>query len=542
VLGTGLAAGLPVIVATAQVVTRGWTPLADDALIGVDAHDVLTGNSPLLGPWSSGYSAVVGEPTFHPGPLLFWLLALPDRLPWPEALELTIGLVNLACVIGIVALARRRGGLPLMFTTALAVPVMLASLPAEAFSDIWNPYAPLLPLLLLFYVAWSVGCGEHRLLPLAVLLASFVTQAHLSTLLPAAGALAIGLAALALSKRGELLQPPARTWLALAALVGAICWSAPLIDQATNDPGNMRLIYRAVRSDQEKVGLTTGWHGLVHTVGVPPWWLRPPQFGLQRVIELGKSPDPLALASAILVLAALAGGVVLGLRRRRTDVAVAAAIALAACAGVALVIASTPRSSFVTLSYSIRWVSPIGMWAWLTVGWAAAALFGAQVRRRLPARAGVQPALAGGALAATVLVAAIVAARGDLRREPFDQVRQLNDRLEAALPADRPVELLLSGAPGTGFTALGIQSGVLYGLREDGKRVVVEGQVDYLGSDYGRAGVHDPLPVRLDVGTRPPPGARVIASVPYTEYPQQGTLAPQTTRTWRVTVSAPAQP
>ena len=51
-LATGLAAGLPVIVATIDVATSGWTPLADDALIAVNAYDVFTPNSPLVGQYS----------------------------------------------------------------------------------------------------------------------------------------------------------------------------------------------------------------------------------------------------------------------------------------------------------------------------------------------------------------------------------------------------------------------------------------------------------------------------------------------------------
>ncbi len=42
-------------------------------------------------------------------------------------------------------LAKRRGGLPLMFATAVVLTVMLASLPAEVYSDTWNPSLPLMP-------------------------------------------------------------------------------------------------------------------------------------------------------------------------------------------------------------------------------------------------------------------------------------------------------------------------------------------------------------------------------------------------------------
>lgn len=503
VLATGLAAGLPVIVATIDVATSGWTPLADDAVIAVRAYDVFSGDSPLVGQYSQA-STLVGAPTHSLGPMLYWLLAIPARLPWPEALEVTVGLVNLACTMGIVGLAHRRGGRPLMFATAIALPIMLASLPTEAYSDIWNPNAPLLPLLLLFFVAWSVGCGEYRLLPLAVVLASFAAQSHLSFLPPAAGASAVGVAGLALSQRSALLRPPARAWIVAALLVGVVCWSPPLLDQATNSPGNVKLLYRAARADQPKLGLTPGWHGVVHTVGVVPWWLRDPQFGLERIVEIRGDPDALATGSTLLMLAALVALAAIAWRRRRRDVAVAAALALAICAAVLLVIASTPEDSVATLAYSVRWVSPAGMWVWLVLGWSLAISLGAArlpVTRLEPARR-----LAPLALAVVVGVGVLAAAAGGLRDEPYSQMRALADGVKAGLPADRPVRLVVSAAPDAVFMGLGIQSGILYELHTDGRDVAAPGVADYAEPSDEAAQL-----LRIDVGTEPPADGRVLA-------------------------------
>src|SRR5205085_10091384 len=112
------------------------------------------------------------------------LLALPARIGDPTTMTWTMGLVNTLAIVGCVALARRRGGLVLMFAAALAIALMCQSLAAETFHDVWNPSAGLFPFTLLIFVSWSLACGEHRLLPLAVLLASFVVQAHLMYLPP----------------------------------------------------------------------------------------------------------------------------------------------------------------------------------------------------------------------------------------------------------------------------------------------------------------------------------------------------------------------
>jgi hypothetical protein len=130
VLALGVLAALPIVVAMGCAVAQKWTPLGDNAYVGIRAYDVFTGRTPLVGQRSSGASTVLGDTAYSPGPLLFWLLAIPARLPDGTFLALTMGAVNVASVMGTVALALKRGGWPLAFATALAIPLMLASLPA----------------------------------------------------------------------------------------------------------------------------------------------------------------------------------------------------------------------------------------------------------------------------------------------------------------------------------------------------------------------------------------------------------------------------
>src|SRR3954471_10157082 len=167
VLATGAAASVPVVVSTANAVSAGWLPLGDDAITAVRSYDVLSTHPPLLGPISTS-SLLIGHPVLSPGPMLFWLLALPVRL---GALgpAIAIGLVDVACVIGVVGLAHRRGGQALMFATGATVAAMTASLDSFVWHDQWGPAATLLPFTLLLFLAWSVGSGEYRLLPLMVL-------------------------------------------------------------------------------------------------------------------------------------------------------------------------------------------------------------------------------------------------------------------------------------------------------------------------------------------------------------------------------------
>ena len=327
-VAAGLAAALPIVVSTLHAVTVDWVPLGDNAYTAVRAFDVFTDRSPLVGQWSSGASTAAGELTYSPGPLLFWLLAIPARLPAESLMVVTMGLVNVACVVGAMALARRRGGWPLMLALAAALPLMLASLPGDAYSNIWNSSAALMPFTLLVFLCWSLACGEYRLLPLTVVVASLVAQTHLTFVGPAVGVTLVGLVGLALSRRAP------RRWVLGSLAVALVCWSAPLIDQATNDPGNLRLLVRAATTDVPTLGSSAGWKAVVHMAGIPPWWLQDERNPLERLGDLTARPSALAIGSTLLVLAGLGAITIIGWRRRRPEVWAAGALGLVLCLAV----------------------------------------------------------------------------------------------------------------------------------------------------------------------------------------------------------------
>ena len=506
VLATGLAAALPIVVSTVRAVVDGWAPLGDDALIAVRSYEVLTAHPPLLGMPSTGPTGVLDEQTFHLGPLLFWLLALPAHFLGPSSLAVTAGLVNVACVMGSVGLAHRRGGRPLMFATAVAVPVMLASLPAENYSDVWNPAVAVLPFTLLLFLAWSLACGEYRLLPLTVLVASFVVQCHLIFLVPALAAVAVGLAGLILLRPRPRRQG-VRAWAVAAVVVGLVCWSGPLIDQAANRPGNLVQLARAAQSDDPTLGPGIGARAVVRATGVPPWWLRPPRGALDRIADLDTSPGPLAIASSVLVLAGLTAVAVAGWRRRRRDVLAAGTLGLAICAAIALATASVPSASYASTGYALWWTSAAGMWIWLALGWSAAVLT-ATARVGLVRRPALLLAAGLGASAAAGIA---VAAAADPPDEPFEQLRTVTERLEAELPAGAPVRVEGTWSRDTVFLAGGFQLGIVYALLREGRTVTAPSLTD-LGSRYGTDDESGPVErVRVDVDRQTVERGRPVA-------------------------------
>jgi hypothetical protein len=506
VLALGFAASLPFVVAAIEAVSQGWVAYGDDAVIATRSFDVFSGNPPLVGQWSSGPAEVVGARAYTPGPLLYWLLSLPARFLPPAGMTATITLLNVACVMGSVGLAHRRGGNGLMLATAIAIPVMLASLPAQTYVDVWNPAVPLPPLLLLIFVAWSVACGEHRLLPLAALLVSFNIQTHLSYVAPTLAVAAVALVGLAAHRRHRAGAHDERLlkWLLLAGAVTVVCWIPPLIDEARNDPGNLAVLRAVVSSDEPTLGAAPALRAVVHTIGVPPWWLQESREPLERINDLSTRPGLGTIASALLVLMGLAAVLVIAGRRRQYDVAVAALLGLALCAAVAVNTASTPQRAFDTTYYTLRWASLAGMFSWLALGWSVSRL--APPPRWTARMAGAARITAALAALATGAVVAVSAAAPT---EPYRAVEAATDSVTAALPAGTSIRVD-AGAPLSGIViAFNFEAGIAYSLRKEGHDVIAPAIAKLLGDAYAD-GRHDRV-VRVDVDQPPPSANRVVA-------------------------------
>ena len=68
-----------VLIPTIVQIHRGWRAVSDDATISLEAWAVFSAHSPVVGQYSS--ASIHGHPPLYdPGPLLFWLLAVPVRV------------------------------------------------------------------------------------------------------------------------------------------------------------------------------------------------------------------------------------------------------------------------------------------------------------------------------------------------------------------------------------------------------------------------------------------------------------------------------
>jgi len=423
-IAAGLAASIPVISSTVKAVRAGWVPAGDDGIIATRAWDVLTAHSPLVGQYSEAGLVVHGQVLHSPGPMLYWLLALPARFGSVTSIAVTMCIVNTLAIIGCVALARRRGGVVLMFATAVGIALMCQSLPGEAMHDIWNPAAGLFPFLLLIFMCWSLACGDRRLLPAVALVASFITQTHLMYAAPTAVLLVVGCGGLLIGSVWESTHARARTrawptskealdrdathartrarvghgsgvvpqslaqasppkpepprrppriwpWALAALAVAAVCWSMPAIDEIENSPGNLTMIVRTAEHPEPRLGASVGWHTVVRAVGFRPWWLYVPGSEWERKADVRAAASSGQTDSALALLAALALVGALAAYARRWDLFAAALIALGLCAAIGFEAASNPSAQLLaeTLGYTMWWGSELGLWVWLVLAW-----------------------------------------------------------------------------------------------------------------------------------------------------------------------------
>jgi hypothetical protein len=561
---TGLAASIPVLSSTVRAAHEGWQPAGDDGIILTRALDVFTSHTPLIGQYSEA-GDVTGQIVHSPGPMLYWLLAVPVRLGGPASAAIAMGIVNTLAIIGCVALARRRGGLVLMFATAIGIALMCQSLSAEIFHDVWNPSAAMFPFLLLIFLCWSLACGEYRLLPAVAIVASFVVQTHLTYVAPTAGILVIGIGGLAIARLHLWLaarrkaEPRRRgtvgRWTVLAVIALAVCWSFPIADQIEHSPGNLSLVVRSAGDRGTTLGAPVGWNAVVEAIEVHPWWLTDPKNVWSRKSDVRKTPSNTAIDSAIVILLGLWLIAAVAAFRRRGELVAASLIGLVLCLALGANAANTPTTPLLagTLGYTMWWGSQLGLWVWLTIAWAlwcasvwlfrrAWPLLWPQLRRagsrlsprlprfpsphlprlpnllRLPRAAAIAAVLAlfVAGLAATASVGQTVTSkeRHDSHYLLYSPIAALATRVDAVIPSGQTVNYG-QGPLNTGTQPM--EPAMRFRLELHGDRVLSEGALPRLGPYYVLGHRSYQWVVYILDGSAPQHGLRLVGRVHFVD-------------------------
>ena len=142
--------------ATAVLVAVGsdyhaWGDIAAIELLTRDVPD----HPPLLGLYSR-------EDWNHPGPALFYLLAVPYRLLGSSSIAVHVGalLINGAAVVSMGVVARRRGGMPALLLTLVGCALLVHTLGNGFLRSPWNPAIPVLPFGLFLFLVWEMTSGH----------------------------------------------------------------------------------------------------------------------------------------------------------------------------------------------------------------------------------------------------------------------------------------------------------------------------------------------------------------------------------------------
>ena len=501
------------IVVLLLVVGGDYHPVHDLAQIELRIRDV-GHHEVLLGPYSR-------EGWYHPGPAMFYLLAVPYRLAGGASVGMNVGtlLINGAAVAGMALIARRRGGTPLLLITLVACGLLVRSLGPDFVHDPWNPSLPVLSFGLVLFLSWAMTCGEVWALPVGVAVASFVVQTHIGYLALAFPLVAWGAAWLAALAVRRPDQVPRRRLVRAGLLtvgVAAVLWAPAVIQQLTTEPGNLGEAFEYFRlTDEPAHTLADGWRVLAAQFTPTPEWITG-----NRVLTISGEPTALYGAAPLpLLLVPLLVAVVVLWRRGPSD-ARRLVLTLGLALGLGLLaVANTTGLAFM---YRLRWVEVLAMTAGVLTAWAGWLRLDDRLRGPAPVPSPAEGAVPDGpspptprtagpagvgrvhrverrlgvAAAAVIVVLAAVntvsAARaGTPQEHDSAAMAELLPEVEAALPGGDGAVLIRP----TSFGSMLFVPALLLGLERDG----VDARIDPMSAAVGEHRLYRGEPLRTQL-------------------------------------------
>jgi hypothetical protein len=386
-----LAVWAPFVAGVVEEVRLGWRPVGDGAAIALRSWDSLTAHGPLV-----GQATRLGHEVYDPGPLEYWLLAIPVHIDprygvmWGAALWCMV-----AASLAIEAAWSALGGLG-GFISAAVILGALASRPLIALQPFWNPWFGTMFLLAALAASWAALSGNRRWWVVLVVTASVASQAHLVFALPS---VALVVVTLVVGLVDSLRAKSGYWWVVAGLIAGAGCWYAPFIQQLTGRPGNLAGLLDN-QGNGPMTGATFGLKSLTASIQPPPlWWTVSSH--VPAATRIADRPAGFAVV-ALIVTAAVLVIAVRPLRSRR--LAALAAVGLLVSLAVLVTYSRIPvrSTSLSTLKYLDTILFPVGVLAWLVVG-SAVVLAGRRLisRRRTRSEAPGTPSAPGIAASGT---------------------------------------------------------------------------------------------------------------------------------------------
>jgi len=373
-VATHVASWLPFLTAVADSMRAKWRVVGDGASIALHSWNALTAHGPLVGPTTE-----LAHGLHDPGPLQYWLLAVPVHLDpvrgvqWGAALWcMAAGSLAIEATWSVLG---KIGGL----LASGAILAMVAWSPGLAIKPYWNAWFGTMFFLAALAACWAVMSGHRRWWPVLVMAASVAAQAHLMFAIASA---ALVLLALVAGLRDGFRAKAGYRWAITGLIAGIACWTAPLIQQFTSRVGNLTMLIHDQGAGQH-TGLIFALKTLAaFTQPLPLWWPHPRQplspYGLIDARSAVFAVVILAITAAVMLVAVL--------RLRCRPLASLAAISLLVSFAGLVTFSHIPvkRDDLARLGYLMIVMFPVGLLIWLTVG-SAFALTARQMISRLGA-------------------------------------------------------------------------------------------------------------------------------------------------------------
>lgn len=346
-----LGVALSLLIGAVLMASKGWVTVGDVALMELRLQ-AMPEDMPLVGVYSRyGW--------WHPGPafLLWSWLGYTVGGGTGAALLMSIAVLHVAVLVCAWWLARQVNVVAAQ-ALMLAAVVSLLVRPIDLVLTPWNPYVGLAGVLLLVAAGW--GLAARRSAAAFVLLpwSSFLVQSHVGYLPVVA---AVVLTAFGLMVIDEFFRRRAHAggaprvavpWraLLLGAVVSAVMWLPPVVQQITGDPGNLGLLAAQLGGDSQ--GLQAGLATMRAAFAVPM------TLGPNFVGELPGDPT----AMPWLLVLPIAAGLVALVRRRREQIFAMVLLAAVLVAALVSVAGLTPPA----FEYLVPWLPSV---VWLTLTW-----------------------------------------------------------------------------------------------------------------------------------------------------------------------------
>ncbi len=283
-VGLWVLIAVPFVVAVVELARPRWFPVLDLAQTELRIRDVASSHPPLIGlPGRIGNLVVQGS---HPGPISFWALwpfyKISGGTAW--AMEAATTALNVLAIGVVLWMTRRRGGIGLLFGMAAAIAVLMRFYGPEVLTQPWNPYLPVVWWLVFIVAVWSILCDDFAMLPVAVLAGNFCMQTHISYVGLVLGLGAVGAVSVVRSAYLQRADRDARKriirWSLFAAALLVVLWIPAVIQQLSNNPGNLDIIYNHFTQPPETpIGMGEGIR--IFLVHLNPWRLIAQQDGMR---------------------------------------------------------------------------------------------------------------------------------------------------------------------------------------------------------------------------------------------------------------------